>query len=158
MKTKLKILFIFLALITASVTVRAERHIVVDKSKLRLYVIDGRDTVFKAPVSVGVNFGNKTRRGDHKTPEGTFTIWMIQDSHKWPHDFHDGKGVQKGAYGPWFFRLKTPKWTTIGIHGTCYPETVGTRASEGCVRLRNEDLLKLKEYVFKGMKVTITPD
>lgn len=157
-KERLRISCLLIAALGGFFSMQAERRIVVDKPTLKLYVIDGPDTLFKAPVSVGVNFGNKTRRGDHKTPEGTFKVSMIQDSHKWSHDFHDGKGVQKGAYGPWFFRLATPKWTSIGIHGTCYPESIGTRASEGCVRMLNEDILKLREYVVKGMKVTITPD
>lgn len=64
----------------------------------------------------------------------------------------------RGAYGPWFFRLKIAQWTSIGIHGTCFPESIGTRVSEGCVRLKNEDLLKLKSFIKIGMKVIITED
>lgn len=134
------------------------QHIVVDKNTLTLSVIKDNKTVFKAPISVGMNKGNKQRRGDHKTPEGTFTIKDILNSSSWDHDFKDGKGKVKGAYGPWFFRIKHPQWTMIGIHGTCFPNTVGKRASDGCIRLRNKDLLALKPYVKVGMKVIITKD
>lgn len=138
--------------------VAAERRINIDKASYTLTVVDGDSTLFRAPVCLGRNRGQKTRQGDMKTPEGDFTISMIQNSSAWTHDFGDGKGQRKGAYGPWFFRLKTPMSRSIGIHGTCFPETTGTRASEGCIRLRNEDLLELRKYVFKGMKVHITAD
>lgn len=135
-----------------------DSYIVIDKPKLELYVINKTDTLFRAPVCVGKNRGNKQRHGDNRTPEGTFTICQIQDSSWWTHNFHDGKGERKGAYGPWFFRLKMPQWTTIGIHGTCFPSSIGTRDSEGCVRLNNNDLNRLKSYVYLGMKVTVLKD
>lgn len=148
--------FLFFAVIVSAKDNNS--YIVIDKQKLELYMINQTDTLFRAPVCVGKNFGDKQRLGDMRTPEGTFTICQIQDSSWWTHDFHDGKGMRKGAYGPWFFRLRMPRWTTIGIHGTCFPASVGTRDSEGCVRLRNEDLRELKPYVRLGMKVTILKD
>lgn len=98
------------------------------------------------------------KTGDMKTPEGDFTICSIENSCQWKHDFKDGKGVRKGAYGPFFFRLKVPKFKSIGIHGTCKPETIGTRDSEGCVRLHNEDLQRLRDLIHLGMSVTISKD
>lgn len=133
-------------------------YIVVDKPALRLHVITGNDTLFSAPVCVGTNYGNKQRRGDRRTPEGTFYISMIQDSRNWSHNFRDGKGVVPHAYGPWFFRLKAGPWRAVGIHGTCFPESIGKRESEGCVRLNNDDLVKLRKLVSVGMKVVVLPD
>lgn len=133
-------------------------RIVIDKPNLKLYVIENDDTIFQAPVCVGKNIGNKEKKGDHKTPEGKFSISQIQNSKTWKHDFGDGNGEVNGAYGPWFIRLKTPKWTSIGIHGTCFPESIGTRDSEGCIRLFNEDLIRLKSLVRIGMPVLILPD
>ena len=132
--------------------------IIIDKPNLKLFVIEGNDTIFHAPVCVGRNFGDKKQKGDCKTPEGSFSISQIQNSKAWKHDFGDGKGEIKGAYGPWFIRLKTPKWTSIGIHGTCFPESIGTRDSEGCIRLINEELIRLKSLVRIGMPVLILPD
>lgn len=135
-----------------------EKHIVVDKDSYALYLVEDGETLLAFPVCLGKGIGQKKRAGDHKTPEGEFKIKSIENSSDWTHDFRDGKGKRKGAYGPWFFRLNTPQSTHIGIHGTCYPESVRTRESDGCVRLRNEDLLQLKEHVAKGMKVIIYPD
>ena len=133
--------------------------VVIDKKQLTLTVIDDKnDTIFAAPVCVGKNFGDKQRRGDMRTPEGNFSISQIQDASAWTHDFKDGAGERKGAYGPYFMRLKMPRWTSIGIHGTCFPNSIGTRDSEGCVRLLNEDLVKLHQLVKVGTKVTILPD
>ena len=135
-----------------------EKHIVVDKPSFTLFVRENDKTLLELPVCLGKGVGQKKRKGDHKTPEGSFKITSIAQSSSWPHDFHDGKGKVRGAYGPWFFRLNTPQSTHIGIHGTLAPETMGTRDSDGCVRLRNEDLEELRKHVKVGMKVLINPD
>ncbi len=107
------------------------------------------------PVALGKNLGNKKKAGDNKTPEGSFEVQQIQDAAAWTHDFRDGKGEIKGAYGSHFIRLLTPPYKGIGIHGTHDPSSIGSRASEGCIRLKNEDLLELVKMVYVGMPVTI---
>lgn len=155
----MKKIFLILALLTAMLPLSAANRILIDKPTLRLYVIaDNGDTIFRAPVCVGRNLGQKQRPGDCRTPEGQFEITQIVDASSWTHDFGDGAGERRGAYGPWFMRLRTPGHRGIGIHGTCFPETTGTRASEGCIRLRNRDLERLKPLVAVGTQVTITPD
>jgi LysM repeat protein len=131
-------------------------HIVISKESMTLNLYDSEGgLIFSFPVAVGKNYGNKEKIGDMKTPEGEFSIVQIQDASAWTHDFKDGKGVIAGCYGNWFIRLKTPPHTGIGIHGTHAPESIGTRATEGCIRLNNADLDKLKPLVRVGMKVTI---
>ncbi|MBO4587525.1 MAG: L,D-transpeptidase [Bacteroidales bacterium] len=132
--------------------------IIIDKEKLALSLIDYNGaTRMTCPIACGKNYGNKEKQGDMKTPEGVFHVSDIQDASDWKHDFHDGKGEIAGAYGPFFIRLDTPGHKGIGIHGTHLPESIGTRATEGCVRLKNEDLLELKKNVYVGMSVIITP-
>lgn len=153
-----KLLILIFAIFIAS-TIVAENRIVVSKKEMTLTVYNDSDSILlKTKISCGKNFGNKTRRGDNKTPEGTFKINMIQPSSRWTWDFKDGKGKIKGAYGPYFLRLKTPITTMIGIHGTCYPELIGTRTSSGCVRIHNDEMLKLVKLVKVGTKVTIEKD
>lgn len=137
----------------------AGNRIIVSKKQLRLYVVNEKnDTLFSSPVACGTNLGNKTRKGDRKTPEGTFRITKMYDATSWKHDFGDGKGMRAGAYGPLFFRLNVPGFNDIGIHGTIFPETIGTRSSEGCVRMNNEDIKKLYHHCFIGMTVIIEED
>jgi lipoprotein-anchoring transpeptidase ErfK/SrfK len=139
--------------------------IVVSKLEQRLSVYDlgtAGDTVLVAqfPCCMGKNKGNKQRRGDMRTPESPqgkpFKITMIQDASTWRHNFHDGRGNIK-AYGHWFLRLATPGHKGIGIHGSTGNEhTVPGRASEGCIRLLDKDIITLKKhFAYVGMPVTI---
>lgn len=136
-------------------------YIVIKKSRFALTMYDAQHKeIFCAPCALGKNIGQKTKRGDMKTPNGTFVIDEVIDSSWWTHDFGDGKGEIKDAYGPWFISLDTAqlsggKWDGIGIHGTHDPASIGTLASEGCIRLKNEDVAALKQLVHVGMKVTI---
>lgn len=109
------------------------------------------------PIAIGKNKGNKNEVGDLKTPEGVFTVSDIQNSINWSHDFGDGNGIIKGAYGPYFIRLLTPGHSGIGIHGTHDNESLGHRATEGCIRLQNENIEELVKLVHAGTVVIITP-
>ena len=139
--------------------------IVISKRDLKLTVYDRNaagDTVMVAqfPCCMGKNKGDKQRRGDHRTPESPagkpFKITMIQDASTWKHNFHDGRGNIR-AYGHWFLRLATPGFKSIGIHGSTNNESsVPGRASEGCIRLLDKDIITLKQhFAYVGMSVTI---
>ena len=135
--------------------------IVISKKDLNLRVYS-KDSVLLAeyPVCLSKNKGDKQRKGDMKTPESPagkpFKISAIQDASTWKHDFKDGRGNIK-AYGHWFLRLVTPGHSGIGIHGSTNNEnSVPGRASEGCIRLRDADIITLKEkYAYVGMPVII---
>ena len=43
----------------------------------------------------------------------------------------------------------------VYIHGTKHEDKVGTAASHGCVRMRNEDVIELFELVDEGTPVVI---
>lgn len=129
--------------------------IAISKQNFKLFVMNSWDVVCEYGIAAGKNTGNKQKVGDMRTPEGMFEVQQIQNASTWTHDFRDGKGVIKNAYGPWFIRLKTG-WKGIGIHGTHDPGSIGTNATEGCIRLRNADVIELKNnYTKIGMKVLI---
>lgn len=139
--------------------------IVVSKRDETLSVYDldtAGDTVMvtQFPCCMGKNKGNKVKRGDMRTPESPagkpFKIIMIQDASTWHHDFGDERGSIK-AYGHWFLRLDTPGHKGIGIHGSTNNEnTVPGRASEGCIRLLDKDIITLKEhFAYVGMPVIV---
>lgn len=132
--------------------------ILISKQEMKLRVINYKGTeLFSADIACGLNYGGKRKSGDMKTPEGIFTVSDIHDSRSWTHDFHDGKGEIEGAYGPHFIRLDVPGHKGIGIHGTHDSLSIGTRVTEGCVRLKNEDLEKLISLVEVPMTVIIIP-
>lgn len=153
--------------------------------KLDLYEKDSEIPIRSFPIAVAKNNGDKQRPGDNKTPiswgnivaipaeykgadvgvkssDVPFRVEEICEASTWTHDFNDGKGIIEGAYGPWFISLDTG-WEGIGIHGTHDTNSIGTNASEGCIRLLNKDIIELKEIISTdnggiGTKVIITED
>lgn len=122
---------------------------------LSLYNFKGQE-LFRFPVACGLNYGDKTEQGDMKTPEGIFRVSEIQKSDNWSHDFKDGNGPITGAFGPCFIRLYIPEHSGIGIHGTHDNNSLGKRVTEGCIRMRNEDLLNIVPFIRHGTVVIIT--
>ncbi len=120
--------------------------IVVDKSQneLRLYANGRLIKTYK--VSTGK---------DDLTPEGTFKIvTKLKD----PTFFHDGKAIPPGDPE----NILGSRWMgfdygngSYGIHGTTSPETIGTYETNGCVRMRNEDVEELFAIVPKGTEVKV---
>lgn len=132
--------------------------ILISKQEMKLRLIDYKgNELFSAPVATGLKAGNKQKVGDMRTPEGVFQVSDIQQSSHWKHDFKDGKGEVEGAYGDYFIRLAVPGHRGIGIHGTHLPESIGTRASEGCIRMNNADLDSLVSLIHPPVTVVITP-
>lgn len=160
-------------------------HIHKQKYKLELFEKGKAEPIKVYNVAIAKNDGDKQKPGDNTTPTSwgnaekipseykgakpgvassqvPFRVEEVFDSSGWTHDFHDGKGVIKGAYGPWFISIDTG-WNGIGIHGTHDPKSIGTKASEGCIRLLNEDVKELRNTICKdkwgvGTRVIITED
>ena len=155
----MKKIFVLCLLSFLTVSVFAKNRIVVSKTDFTLTVLSEKnDTLYHCSIAYGKNPGTKTEIGDCKTPEGTFAVKMIYDATSWKHDFGDGKGTILGAYGPYFIRLNVPGFESIGIHGTCFPESMGKMATEGCVRCTNEDITNVVKYISVGSEVVILPD
>lgn len=134
-------------------------RIYVSKTTMHLYVVNEEDSVvFSCGIACGIRRGNKTEKGDYKTPEGKFHISGIFNSTDWIHHTRDGRDV-KGCYGPHFLRLATGRLGGIGIHGTNAPGSIGKRASEGCIRVNSANIIKLYEqYAYYGMPVEVSQE
>lgn len=143
-----------------SVSLGQKNLVVVDKAHLRLVVVDRTrgDTLLSCPVALGANFGQKRIEGDRRTPEGIFPVVSVENASRWTHDFGDGLGPRPRAYGDWFIRLDVEGFTGIGLHGTCFPQSVGTFSSEGCVRMLDSDLRTLITLIGKDDLVVILPE
>ena len=136
---------------------RAESRVilVIEKDRHQLTVFSGDGPIKSYRVAVGRNRGNKQSVGDLRTPEGVFTVYKVHDARHWAHDFGDGKGMIAGAYGPLFIRLETPPWKGIGVHGTHDDASLGTDATEGCIRMQNDELLELAAMIDAGTTVIV---
>lgn len=130
-------------------------RIIVDKSANRLYLYQGGELAVIYPVATG-------KRPEY-TPEGTFTV---VNKVALP-----GGGRSDPRFGLRWLGLavpcekdrrkkndpRAPCGIKYGIHGTDEPDSIGTHASGGCVRLRNEDIVALYELVRVGTTVEIVP-
>lgn len=130
------------------------RHVlVVDASRSRLYVFENRNgipmRVADFYMSVGKAGMGKQREGDNRTPIGVYTI----TSFKSPRELDDfyGSGAWVLSYpNDWDLR-QGRTGHGIWIHGT--PSNTYSRvprASEGCVVLANDDLIRLGRYIEAG--------
>lgn len=163
-----KIIFIVPLLMLIGVTywyfkelkeIKNSNFIIINKANMTLsqYNYKG-ELLHQFKVATGKNFGDKKVKGDCKTPEGVFAIEEVVDASTWSHDFKDDDlGIITGAYGPYFIRLKVPGQKGIGIHGTHDNTSLGKRASEGCIRLNNKDILLLVSNIKTNAVVVITP-
>jgi hypothetical protein len=133
--------------------------LIIDKSNFTLshYNFKG-ELLQKSKIAIGKNPGNKLEIDDLKTPEGIFRIAGFENSSAWSHDFElDSFGKIEGAYGPFFIRLDVPGQKGIGIHGTYDDSSIGSRASEGCIRMYNKDIVKLVKHLKTASIVVIIP-
>ncbi len=139
--------------------VQNSSFIIINKADLTLKHYNCRGQLLQeSRVATGKGVGNKADKGDMKTPEGVFRIAGIENSIDWKHDFKDDTlGEIANAYGPFFIRLDVPGQRGIGIHGTVDDNSIGTRASEGCIRMHNDDLRNLVEKIKTACVVVITP-
>ena len=122
------------------------------KAEFRLYLYDG-DKLFKI-YNVGIG-----RQG--RTPNGTFKITTKQKEPVW---YNNGRSI---PYGDKENVLGT-RWMAIaptgdtdknlsgyGIHGTWLPETIGTESSNGCIRMKNNEVEELYSILPYRTEVTI---
>jgi lipoprotein-anchoring transpeptidase ErfK/SrfK len=105
-----------------------------------------------ALVSYRVGLGKQNR-----TPTGDFTIQVKQENPSW---WKDGAVVPYGdpenVLGTrWMGFENRPGTSGYGIHGTDVPSSIGKDMSMGCVRMRNEEVQELFDFVPRGTLVTI---
>mgnify|MGYP004444311951 FL=1 len=137
------------------------RFIVVDKRRMKAIVYDrtGRQEHIYG-IACAKNYGTKREKGDCRTHEGFFTARGVYDSSEWLYtDVFGYTSPEKGQYGPRFICLQTlgGQALGIGIHGTNASWSIGGRRSHGCIRVTNDDIMDLIQYVDSGMPVIVSP-
>jgi len=118
-------------------------RLVVDRTRLTAVLYRRGHAVFRARVGVGT--------AGWPTPRGTF--YVRQRLTRFADPF----------YGPVAFGLSArsavltdwPGGGYVGIHGTNVPELLPGRVSHGCIRLRNEDVLRLAALMPLGTPVVV---
>lgn len=126
-----------------------EVAVVVDKSEYRLDVTYDGAYLMSFPVGHGAH---------GRTPVAEFVVDLRQEQPNWypanqPMVPYGDPGNPLGER--WIGFGETNGLKGFGIHGTNQPETIGSEASEGCVRLRNEDVIRLYPFISVGCKVSV---
>lgn len=65
------------------------------------------------------------------------------------------KALKAGPFGGYWLGLNAP-WDTFGIHGTSNPGSIGSMASNGCIRMYNNNIEELFYAVNYDTQVIIT--
>lgn len=108
----------------------------VDLDRLTLYLYEDGTEIKTWPVSGGTS--------ESPSPTGN---WIVTGIDHW----------NEGFGGSWI-ALNVP-WGVYGIHGTVEPWVVGNyNASHGCIRMSNNDVAELKQYMSAGVPVHIKHD
>ena len=120
-----------------------DTHLVVDRARLRATLYRSGRVVFSAPVGVGADAS--------PTPAGEFAVRSKLTRYASPFygPLAFGTTARSAVLTDW------PDGGFVGIHGTNEPELVPGRVSHGCIRLRNNDLLRLARLMPIGTSVTI---
>ncbi|MEQ8153890.1 MAG: L,D-transpeptidase family protein [Clostridiaceae bacterium] len=136
---KIPFIILLILLFSNAATIEARETmknlgILIDLTEERLYLIDkDENRIIKSyPVASG--------KHDTPSPIGTWNVVS--------------KGAWSGGFGTRWIGLNVP-WGKFGIHGTNKPNTIGSKASHGCIRMRNNDVEDLYKYVKHGMIVAI---
>lgn len=120
----------------------------VRKSEFAAYLLYDGNLLRKYRVGIGT--------GD-LTPEGEFRIATRLTNPDW---WKDGKMIPHGdpenILGTHWLGFAEP-YRTYAIHGTTMPETLGKKASNGCVRMDNRDVEELYAFCPAGTRVVILP-
>lgn len=117
----------------------------------KVYVFAGQNLVASFPVAIG--------RPSFPTPTGEFEVFEMIPNPSWKNPW-TGEVEAPGPDGSlglrWIGFLEMNEGV-IGFHGTPNVGSIGQAASHGCVRMRNEDVVKLYDLIQIGTPVRVEP-
>ncbi len=147
---------------------RAAVHISIPDQRLVLRLRDGSERVY--PVSTS-RYGVGFREGSMKTPVGRFRIAEKIGGDAAANTVFKGRRpiADRATHDDADLILSRILWLDgtgkrnantraryIYIHGTNHEREIGRPASDGCVRMRNADVIEVFDLVDVGTPVTIT--
>jgi lipoprotein-anchoring transpeptidase ErfK/SrfK len=128
--------------------------IVIRTNQRRLYFVLGDGSAIRYKVAVGKRgkqwFGQALVDGKHRNPAWAPPADVKKDNPDLPEIIPGG--APNNPMGVAALTLSGDKYA---IHGTNRPESIGTAASYGCIRMLNEDVTDLFERVTVGTMVVV---
>ena len=136
-------------------TNEAPGTVIVDTQNTYLYYVLGGGQAIRYGIGVGREgftwSGVKTVERKSEWPDWTPPPEMIARSPYLPRFMAGGVTNPLGA------RAMYLSGSFYRIHGTNAPSTIGSRATAGCIRMANEDVIDLYDRVKVGTKVVVLP-
>jgi len=139
--------------------------IIVDKSDRKMYLYKNGSLLGSMKVSLGANDyqGPKVKRGDKRTPLGTYTI-LNKRCHpvkymamtiSYPNASDRAKAASRGVHPGSLITIHgQPHWNADG-HGDSY--TLSKDWTDGCIALTNSGMRKLWSMIRVGTPITLRP-
>ena len=132
----------------------ASLRVRIDVSERRLYVEQDGEAVASYGVAVGTR--------SHPTPRGSYAMRRIIWNPRWvPPDAEWARnrrprepGDPRNPMGRVKIFFRQPDYY---IHGTNAEESIGTAASHGCVRMRNDDVIELARTLVEHGGAPVDP-
>lgn len=129
--------------------------IVVSTNERRLYLVLGGGAAIRYTVAVGKPgkqwHGWARVDGKHVAPAWSPPAEVKRDNPRLPNVIPGGS-----PRNPMGARVLTLSGGEYAIHGTNRPDSIGTFASYGCIRMHNRDVIDLFERVAVGTPVVVT--
>ena len=97
-------------------------------------------------------------RAGEETITGDFTVGPKEERPVWwpageePVPYGDPRNPLGSHWIPW---IQDGRRTSYGFHGTNDPGSIGSAASEGCIRMRNEDVARLFAVLPEGAPIRV---
>lgn len=139
---------------TGDIDKQYETAIVVDRASFRLRLYKSLELVETYPIAVG--------RVGRETPAGLYRIqnkavnpaWTMPDS-DWVAPEDRGKVIPGGVPENPLKSRWLGVYDGVGVHGTDDTASIGTQASQGCIRMRISDVEELYDEVPVGATIYI---
>ena len=118
-------------------------QLVIQRRRLRATLYRSGRRIWSARIGIG--------KRSTPTPRGRF--YVREKLYPDPDGFYGPLALGTSGYAP---RLTDwPLGGVVGIHGTSLPQLIPGRVSNGCVRVRNDDIRRLRRLVPIGTPVWI---
>lgn len=124
-----------------------EKKIVINTASRGLYLYNKGVKTRLYPIAIGATAS--------PTPSGYFKIIEKEVNPTWTDPKDPKKVVESGPGNPLGYRWMRI-WGNYGIHGTNNEASIGTFVSNGCIRMRENDVEELFELVPMGTPVEIS--
>lgn len=128
---------LIIPLLFLSSAAHAEIRIDINRTELKADIYQNNNLVNSYPVALG--------KSNSYTPLGSFYIRGIDVNPSWTGTRGQGF-VPSGPKNP-LGRIRMRYDPPYALHGTNAPNSIGTYASLGCIRMKNEDIIELTKLI-----------